>query len=259
MDSVTATAREVGVGVSAAPAQTAVSGIRLSIVVTVYSETTSVIETVERLLKLDRGYIAEIIFVVSPRSSRESMDICERLAAQHAPLIRLHIQQQNPGLGWAYREGLALMTGTHVVLMNADLETEPEAVDRMVTRLVETGADGVIANRWLEGGGFENYDPIKYVLNWCFQQIFRVLYMTKLNDLTFGFKLLSRKVVESIQWESTLHEMSIETTVKPLRLGYKLEQVPTRWIGRREGTSKNTFLRNFRYVSVALKVWWRGK
>ena len=30
------------------------------------------------------------------------------------------------------------------------------------------------------------------------------------------------------------------------------------WTARSEGTSKNTFWRNFRYVSMALRVWWLG-
>jgi len=47
--------------------------------------------------------------------------------------------------------------------MAADLETEPAAIDRMVDMILETGCEGVIANRWLPGGGFTNYDPIKYV------------------------------------------------------------------------------------------------
>lgn len=50
------------------------------------------------------------------------------------------------------------------------------------------------------------------------------------------------------------HEIFIETTVKPLKAGYRFEQVPSVWIGRREGVSRNTFLRNFKYVQVALDV-----
>jgi dolichol-phosphate mannosyltransferase len=238
-----------------APAVTigALSHIKLSVVVTVFSETFSVRETVDILLANDRGYLHEIILLTSPRSSAETLAIC-REQERRDRRIRVVIQQNNPGIGWAYREGMQAATGNYIGLMSADLETEPAAIDRMIDKIIQTGCDEVIANRWLPGGGFTNYDPFKLVLNWIFQNVFRVLFWTKLGDLTFGFKILSRKIAESVNWEGTLHETCIETTVKPLKQGFYVEQIPSVWIGRREGRSVNTFFRNFRYVGLAFKV-----
>lgn len=234
-----------------------VNGIRLSIVVTVFSETFSLRETMDILLGRDRGYIHEIILLTSPRASQETFAICSECERRDSR-IRTVIQKNNPGIGWAYREGMQAATGNYVALMAGDLETEPAAIDRMVDKIIATGCDGVIANRWLPGGGFTNYDPLKLTLNWVFQKIFSALFWTKLGDLTFGFKILSRKVVEQVHWESTLHETCIETTVKPLKMGFYIEQVPSVWVGRREGVSVNGFFRNFRYVRLALKVLFEG-
>jgi dolichol-phosphate mannosyltransferase len=233
------------------------SSIQLSIVVTVFSETLSIRETLDILLGLNRGYIKEILLLVSPRASAESMAIC-RECADRDSRVKILIQKNNPGIGWAYREGMQAATGNFVALMAADLETEPAAVDRMVDKILETGCDGVIANRWLPGGGFTNYDPIKYVLNWIFQKIFQTLFWTKLGDLTFGFKILSKKLTDAIEWQGTLHEICIETTVKPIKQGYDLKQVPSVWVGRKEGRSVNTFLKNFRYLEMAFKTLFAG-
>jgi glycosyltransferase involved in cell wall biosynthesis len=227
--------------------------IQLSVVVTVFSETFSIRETLDTLEASDRGYIKEILLLISPRASEESFAICRERAARNAR-VKVVMQKNNPGIGWAYREGMEAATGNYVALMAADLETEPAAVDRMVEKIVETGCDGVIANRWLPGGGFTNYDPLKYALNWIFQKAFKTLFWTKLGDLTFGFKILSKDVARSIHWEGTLHEICIETTVKPLKAGFRIEQVPSVWVGRKEGRSVNTFFRNFRYVRTALRV-----
>ena len=227
--------------------------IRLSVVVTVYSETFSVKETVERLLRHDRGHIQEIFLVLSPLSSKESFSVCRELEKTY-PLCRIHIQEHPKGVGWAYREGMALARGNYIALMSGDLETEPEAVNRMVRKIEETGADCVVASRWLPGGGFVRYDKTKLALNWLFQKIFRILYWTKLTDLTYGFKILKKEVADAIQWEGTLHEIFIETTVKPLRAGFMCVEVPSVWIGRKEGVSRNTFWRNFRYIRLALKT-----
>lgn len=230
--------------------------LRLSVVVSVYNETESLRETLRRVRAADKGFIYEIILAVSPKSSPRCLEICREIAA--APQVKVHIQTRVPGVGWAFREAIALATGTHVVLLSADLETEPEAAQRMVDKVLETGCDGVIGNRWLKGGGFVNYDRFKYVLNWIFQKAFSLLYWTRLGDLTYGYKLLSKEICDSIEWEGVLHEYYIETTVKPLKAGFHLEQIPTIWIGRKEGASANTFWRNFRYVKMAFAVWAKG-
>ncbi len=231
----------------------ALGAIKLSVVVTVFSETFSIDETVNLLLALDRGYILEIILLVSPRASQETFAICRHWEVQE-PRVKVLVQKNNPGIGWAYREGMEAAKGNYVALMAGDLETEPAAVDRMVQKVEETGCDEVIANRWLPGGGFTNYDPLKLVLNWIFQKGFRVLFWSRIGDFTFGLKLLSKEVADAIAWEGTTHEICIETTVKPLKMGYYLEQVPTVWVGRREGRSVNTFFKNFRYVKMGLRV-----
>lgn len=227
--------------------------MKISIVVTVYSETYSLVDTIKRLLAQDRGYIHEIILAVSPRSSEECFGICDDLARQY-PIIKVHVQKNNPGAGWAIREGMELTTGDFVGLLSADLETEPEAIDRMVRKIEETGCDGVIGNRWLPGGGFQNYDRTKLALNYMFQKMFKILFRTGLGDLTYGYKILSREICDRIVWEGTLHEIYIETTIKPLMQKYRIEQIPTVWIGRSEGVSKNSFLKNLRYVSMAFRV-----
>src|SRR5579864_2444043 len=72
------------------------SQIQLSVVVTVFTETFSIRETVDTLLGRDRGYIHEIILLVSPRASEEAMAICFQCVAQD-PRVKIVIQKNNPG------------------------------------------------------------------------------------------------------------------------------------------------------------------
>jgi glycosyltransferase involved in cell wall biosynthesis len=227
--------------------------LRLSVVVTVYTETRSVAETVRRLLLNDHGSIREILLVVHPGSSEATKQTCADLEAK-CDVVRVHIQQQTAGVGWALREGMGAAREQAVCIMAGDLETEPEAVERMFQKMKSTGADVVLGNRWAPAGGFANYGLGKYLVNWIFQKAFRVIYATQMNDLTYGFKILRKRVIESINWESTFQEIFIETTVKPLRRGFHVEQVPTVWVGRTDGNSVKTFGRNLKYVALALKV-----
>jgi dolichol-phosphate mannosyltransferase len=197
--------------------------------------------------------LEEILIVISPRSQEQSQAVCRELAAGD-PRIQVHVQEQNPGLGHAVREGLSRVRGDYVLMMDSDGEMENETVTRMLAAVDDGGYDLVVASRWIKGGGFSGYNPLKYWLNLGFQQLFRWLFWTRIHDLTYGFKLLRGDLARGIAWEGTLHEIACETTLKPVRLGARVAEVPSRWTARTQGQSKNTFMRNFRYVAMAWRI-----
>ena len=140
-------------------------------------------------------------------------------------------------------------------MIDSDGEMEIETVPRM---LVEMAAGGSRSRGGVAlacpAAGFVGYSRLKYYLNWCFQQLFRWLFWTPLHDLTYGFKLIRAELVHGIDWQGTLHEIACETTLKPVRLGVSVAEVPSKWTARTQGVSKNTFWRNFRYVSGTAAV-----
>jgi dolichol-phosphate mannosyltransferase len=230
---------------------------RLSVVLPVYSETDSVPAIVERLREFFGRQLEEIVIVLSPKSSAESRHVIENLCEADSR-VRLHVQRINPGLGNAVREGIALTRGNLVLLMDSDGEMEIDTVPQLSAEIAKGHHAAVFASRWSKGGGFSGYSKLKYCLNWGFQLLFRVLFWTSIRDLTYGFKLMRGEVARGIAWEGTLHEIACETTLKPIRLGFSVAQVPTRWTARTRGDSKNAFWRNFRYVAMALRVLFRG-
>jgi dolichol-phosphate mannosyltransferase len=116
----------------------------------------------------------------------------------------------------------------------------------------------VVGSRWMKGGGFVGYSRLKYWLNWGFQQLFRLIYWTKIHDLTYGYKLLRAELIHRVVWTSVMSEIGCETTLKPMWLGVPVIEVPTVWRARTQGRSTNKFLRNFRYLGMALRILWHG-
>jgi hypothetical protein len=233
------------------------SDFRISVVLPVYSETDTVRAIVVWLRETLGTQLEEVLIVLSPYSRGESRALCEALRREDAR-VRLFVQEVNPGLGNAVREGLARTRGNLVLLMDADGEMEIETVLHFLAQMAAGPRGLVVASRWMPGGGFSGYARLKYCLNWLFQQTFRLLFRTSLTDLTYGFKLMRGELARGIEWEGTLHEIACETTLKPIRLGVPVTQVPSKWTARKQGASKNTFLRNFRYLSMALTILIRG-
>ncbi len=232
--------------------------MRVSVLLPVYSETDLLTQSIERLKSNLREYLHEILIVVSPKSTPECLALCDRLPRED-PRIRTIVQSDRPGIGWAYREAIPHMTGTHGLIICSDLETDPDDARRLVDAALATGADIVCASRWSSGGGFTGYDPLKLVLNRAFNLIFRVLYRLRIHDITFGYKLITAEVLRRVRWEYGRHEFCAEILLKPVRLGYRAVEVPTKWVKRPEGESKGAFLGNFKFASAAVSILFKPK
>jgi len=219
----------------------------------VFAEEDSVPELVGRLEELVGDELLEILIVLSPKSPPKTLEICQAEAAAH-PKVKLMTQTQVPGVGFAFRDGIAAARGEWILLMDSDGEMDVEDVPRLITVLRERGADLVVGSRWMKGGGAEGYDARKWILNRGYQTIFRALYRTRIHDLTFGFKLGRAEMLKSFDYVAQFQEIGCEVTMRALKGGYRVEEIPTVWRARKQGVSTNPLKRNLRYATFALKI-----
>jgi len=214
------------------------------------NETFSLEETTRVILEENPSDIKEILIVLSTRGTPECAAMAQSLKERYS--VVKPIIQKRGFVGGAIRDAFEVVLGDYVILMASDLETDPHAVVRLITKARE-GYDIVTATRWT-GAGFTGYSPVKYILNKIFQLFFRALYGTSLTDLTYAFRIFRTDIVRRIRWEELRHPFLFETIVKPLRLGYKISEIPAAWSARKEGESQNTFWRNFEYFRTGFKV-----
>ncbi len=224
-----------------------------SIILPVMNETYSLRQTVE-IIENDCGSdVKEYLIVVCDRTKKESLLVCEELKARFGVRVKVH-QQRLPFIGGAIREAFELASGSHTVLMASDLETPPEVVKTMIELVKEEPDRIVTASRWIKGGKFYGYDPLKKFLNFIFQRIFSLLYFVALTDMTYAYRIFPTRLVQSIEWEELKHPFLLETIVKPLRLGVRVKEIPAVWKARTEGESQNTFFGNFVYFRIGFRA-----
>lgn len=219
----------------------------------VINETFSLIKTINIILNLSKKDILEIIIVVDKKTSSKSIAIINRLILQKGNLIIMH-HQKKPFIGGALQEGFNLVRGSHVIMMASDLETDPNLVPLLIKKSKIYPNNIITVTRWKSGGGFKNYPKIKLFANWIFQKIFSLLYCTNLSDMTYAFRIYPTNVVKKIYWQELKHPFLFETIIKPLRIGVKVIEIPGIWRARVEGVSQNTFLKNFEYFKIGIKV-----
>ncbi len=227
--------------------------LAITFVLPVLNETDALRTTVETICRLAGDHLHEVLIVVADRSTAESLDVARQLQQELPEVIRIH-RQELPFLGGAIREAFAVAAGSHVMLMASDLETDPELIPRFIERMQAGDCDVVAGSRWLSGGGFEGYGRARKLLNWLFQRCFRLLYPSRLTDLTFAYRLYRRDVLEGIRWGELKHPFLLECLLKPLRLGARVVEVPCRWRCRTEGASAGSFRQMLMYVPLAIRI-----
>lgn len=226
----------------------------VSIILPVINETVSLRQSVETVLRnVKRELIREFIIVVCKRTTPEAMAVAGELQKELGELVVV-LQQKLPFLGGALRDAFDVCRGSHVIIMGSDLETNPDDVHILIAEEQKNPAGIVTTSRWIRGGEFNGYSPIKLLCNWIFQRFFSVLYLTRLTDMTFGFRIMPTALAQAIQWEEVRHPFNLESVVKPLRLGVAVSEIPTIWNPRIEGESQNPFFRNFEYFRIGFKA-----
>jgi glycosyltransferase involved in cell wall biosynthesis len=230
--------------------------VRVSFLVPVFSEVEALRTTVARIDEHCAAWDREILLLVHERSIPACHALCDRLGADN-PRVRVHRQERYPGQGHAFREGFAIAAGTHFLMMNADLETDPRDAPELIRAIEPGDHDLVVGSRFMRGGAVDlrGYGPVKALCTYAFQEIAGAAFGSGIQDLTFCYKIGTRALFRSIPWRGTGHELALETTLRPIALGYRVGQVPTAWIARGEGRSSHAYLRNLRHVRTAIDIY----
>lgn len=224
-----------------------------TVILPVMNETGSLAKSVEMILQSSRRDLREFLIVVCDKTTSDSMELVTKLENNLGRLVVVH-HQKLPFLGGAIREAFDLATGSHVIMMASDLETNPADVALLISEARKAPHAIITASRWIKGGAFHQYSRIKLMANWLFQKLFSLLYSTDLTDMTYGYRIFPTSLVQRINWEELRHPFLFETLVKPLRLGVPIVEVPSVWRARSDGESQNTFWRNFAYFRTGLRT-----
>jgi dolichol-phosphate mannosyltransferase len=182
------------------------------------------------------------VLVVDDNSPDGTGEIADRLAAELDFVSVLH-RPRKEGLGPAYLAGFrqALADGAAYVLeLDCDFSHDPADVPRLLAAC-EAGADLALGSRYVPGGGTENWGLTRRIVSWGGSFYARVLLGVRIRDLTGGFKCFRRAVLETLDLDaihSKGYAFQIETTYRVLRKGFRVVEVPIRFVDRTEGHSK---------------------
>jgi dolichol-phosphate mannosyltransferase len=196
----------------------------------------------------------DLVLVIDDASPDGTGAIADRLAAELGFVEVLH-RPRKEGLGPAYLAGFAraLALGAQLVLeVDCDFSHDPADVPRLIAA-VERGADVALGSRYVPGGGTESWGRGRRAVSRGGSLYARVLLGVPVRDLTGGFKCFRRVVLESVDLlsvESRGYAFQIELTYRALRQGFRVVEVPIRFVDREVGGSKMS-------RTIVLEAVWR--
>ncbi len=181
------------------------------------------------------------MLVVDDGSPDGTGELADRLAERHDDVEVLH-RARKEGLGPAYVAGFqrALDGGAALVAqMDADFSHDPADLPRLLAAAED--ADLVLGSRYVDGGGVADWGAVRRLISRGGSAYARTVLRLGVRDLTGGFKVFRREVLERIDLEtisSLGYAFQVETTFRALRAGFRVVEVPIVFADRRVGESK---------------------
>jgi dolichol-phosphate mannosyltransferase len=213
-------------------------------------------ENVEAMVRALGGVLdtsRDAVLVIDDGSPDGTGEIADRLS-EELPWVSVLHREEKQGIGPAYVAGFgrALADGAELVLeMDCDFSHDPADVPRLIAAAGE--ADLVLGSRYVAGGGTENWGVLRRAISRGGCLYAQMLLGVRVRDLTGGFKCYRRAALEAIDLDAVSargYGFQIETTYRVLRAGLRVQEIPIRFVERREGASKMT-------GSIVLEAAWR--
>jgi glycosyltransferase involved in cell wall biosynthesis len=230
---------------------------RTLVILPTYNEAENVLSLMRAILAVDAGLD---VLVVDDASPDGTGDLVER-ERDSQPRLSLLRRSGKLGLGTAYlagfRWGLDRGYG-RILTMDCDGSHDPRYIPAMLAALGRF--DMVVGSRYVPGGGVVNWPRRRRALSAFANLYARVLLRLPVHDCTSGFRLYTRKVLETVDpfaIRSSGYSFLEEITWRVTRFGFRIGEVPIVFEQRTLGISKidssEIYLAAWRVLALALR------
>ena len=181
------------------------------------------------------------VLVLDDSSPDGTGELADAIAADDSHVHVLH-RPAKQGLGLAYLAGFewALERGYDAAVeMDADGSHQPEQLPSLLAAAAD--ADVVIGSRWVRGGAVRNWPLRRKVLSVGANLYTKVLLGMGVNDATAGYRVYRASALRTMGLqgiESQGYCFQVDLTLRAVRAGLEVVEVPITFVEREVGVSK---------------------
>lgn len=210
------------------------------VLIPTYNEKENISSIIEAVLSFETGYH---ILVIDDGSPDGTADIVRSIMQSNAGRVYLECREGKLGLGTAYIHGFKWALAHHydyIIEMDADFSHNPNDLDRLCAAC-DAGADVAVGSRYVKGGSTENWPLDRKIYSQGGSAYTRIITGMPVKDPTAGFVCYTNKVLASINLDNIKfigYAFQIEMKFSAWKLGFKIKEVPIKFIDRKIGVSK---------------------
>ena len=200
---------------------------KLSLVIPVYNERNTIEKIIEKIETTPFTCAIEII-IVDDGSNDGTKEALEQYQNKYIVVVLPY----NQGKGSALRKGIEKVTGTHVVIQDADLEYDPNDLVMMFEVMQKDNLSVLYGSRSLLRGRNKNAGFAFYWGGQVVTYTANLLYNQRLTDEPTCYKMFTTSLLQSLPLRCTGFEFCPEVTALVAKKGIKITEVPINYYPR---------------------------
>lgn len=199
---------------------------KLSIIIPVYNERKTLLEIVRRVKEAPVLNLEKEIILVDDGSFDGTREILKSLESEN----RVIYHHKNQGKGAALRTGFREATGDIILIQDADLEYDPKEYENLIRPILEGKTDVVFGSRNLKKNPKSS---LRYYFGGVLTNWFlNIMCGSRLTDFWTCYKVFRAPVIKNLKLESNGFDIEEEMTIKLLKNGVKILEVPINYFPR---------------------------
>ncbi len=202
------------------------AGFKLSIVIPVFNEATTIRQILARVLQVPLPKEVILVDDCSTDGTREVLQSVER-----SPLLTVFYKPVNEGKGAALRTGFSLATGNVIVVQDADLEYDPRDIPELVRPVVDNCADVVFGSRFM-GDEPQDKSLAHRAGNRILTMASNLFTGWRITDMETCYKAFRRSSLDGIRIRQNRFGFEPEITAKLARRSLRVVEVPVSYRAR---------------------------
>lgn len=211
--------------------------MKLSVIIPAYNEKDYILKIIEKVSNVP---IEKEIIVVDDMSSDGTREILKEFKKEGVKII---FHNKNIGKAGAIRSGAEFVSGDIVIIQDSDMEYDPDDYPALIKPIKEGKCAAVYGNRFSK----ENLKKMTLL------QFFGNMFMTvstsmiigqRINDMETCYKTVRADYFKRINIVSKGFGIDPEITIKLVRMGVKIKEVPIKYYPRDYSQGKKIKLKD---------------
>jgi glycosyltransferase involved in cell wall biosynthesis len=208
---------------------------KISIIIPAYNEESTISIIVNKLINLALiNNIKKEIIIVNDSSTDDTNKIVENIIANQKEIEIIYIKhEKNLGKGAAIHSGIKNATGEYLMIQDADLEYDPEEINKLLKPIIDGHADIVYGSRFIGGSAHRILFFWHTIGNKFLTFLSNFFTNLNLTDMETCYKLFKTSIIKNIPLKEKRFGFEPEITSKIAKIrGIRIYEVGISYYGR---------------------------